>query len=293
MYLYELLIGVFLHDPRLICSATHSTTRQKNKEDNVIDTFFWPASSSNAATKNMEHNFHPYSVPAPKNDQYKLHDQALYSMYMYHVDFCRSNSKAQKGSDGRNRVVVCEDLPINVFTHRERLPVFQLLSRSLGQSIAPHLSTEAAQHRQLQQLKLENALALKRLEALQQKAAALNHKTVPSVSRSGVRSPTSATASALERAFETTEEYSSSGHTSSCCSSVGGEDEDDEMSSLSSEEGPSKSRVNPEVERRRLLALSIVSKSEAIQMAGKAALHAQSLHFQQQGQQQHRYVAYR
>lgn len=135
---------MFLHDPRLICSTAHSITRQKNKEDNAGDTLFWPVTSGEVSSRNLEHNFHPYAVPVPQNDQYRLHDQALYSLWNHYVEFCRANSKMQHKManagpilEDASTVFTPRDVPINAFTHCQRLPVFQLLSSSNGETILP------------------------------------------------------------------------------------------------------------------------------------------------------------
>jgi len=134
---------VFLHDPRLICHTAHSISRLKNKEDTVVDSFFWPLAASADAlngqlalqqNKKSDHNFRPYSIPPPKNDQFRMHDQALYSIWMHYVEFCRVAAKEQK-SYGTTPKLTPQDLPINVFTQTARLPVFQLLSSSNGMPI--------------------------------------------------------------------------------------------------------------------------------------------------------------
>lgn len=125
---------MFLHDPRLICHSAHSISRLKNKEDNVVDSFFWPLASNDPTTihdKKANHNFRPYNIPAPKVDQFKMHDQALYSIWMHYVEFCRFTAKEAK-SFGNAPKLAPQDTPMNVFTQTQRLPVFQLLSSSEG-----------------------------------------------------------------------------------------------------------------------------------------------------------------
>lgn len=128
--------GVFLHDPRLVCHHSHSISRLKNREDSAVDSFFWPlAANDSSQRKKNDHNFRPYSVPAPKNDQYRLHDQALYSLWMHYVEFCKVTTKARKAPKAPK--MAPQDLPVNIFTQRSRLPVFQLLSSSNGCPISP------------------------------------------------------------------------------------------------------------------------------------------------------------
>jgi hypothetical protein len=80
----------------------------------------------------------------PQNDQYRLHDQALYSLWNHSVEFCRANSKMQHKManagpilEDASTVFTPRDVPINAFTHCQRLPVFQLLSSSNGETILP------------------------------------------------------------------------------------------------------------------------------------------------------------
>ena len=137
---------VFLHDPRLICHSAHSISRLKNKEDNVVDSFFWPLASNDSTTvhdKKANHNFRPYNIPPPKGDQFRNHDQALYSIWMHYVEFCRFTAKEAK-SFGNAPKLAPQDTPVNVFTGTQRLPVFQLLSSSEGCPISReqfHLAT--------------------------------------------------------------------------------------------------------------------------------------------------------
>jgi hypothetical protein len=52
---------------------------------------------------------------------------------MHYVEFCRMTAKAQKSFNAPK--MAPQDMPINIFTQRKRLPVFQLLSSSNGHSI--------------------------------------------------------------------------------------------------------------------------------------------------------------
>jgi len=109
----------------------------KNKDDQVADSFFWPVTVALAAPpRKTDHNFKPYAVPAPRRDQYQLHDQGLYSLWQHYVEFCRLTGKSQRGG-GAPAKVSFPDVPTNQFTQRPRLSVFQLLSAANGRELAP------------------------------------------------------------------------------------------------------------------------------------------------------------
>lgn len=84
---------VYLHDPRLMCRGAQIKSRKKNKEDIVIDSLFWPVLPAEAVHQRLDCNGQPhvvqrYSVPAPQHDQFKKHDQAVYSMWQHFVTAC-------------------------------------------------------------------------------------------------------------------------------------------------------------------------------------------------------------
>jgi len=122
---------VFLHDPRLVCHISTPISRLKNKEDSVADSFFWPLTAPESGpNKKGDNNFRQYSVPAMHHDQYQLHDQALYSLWQHYVEFCKITGKAQKSTGPR---MAPQDIPVNIFTQRPRLPVFRQLSACAAQ----------------------------------------------------------------------------------------------------------------------------------------------------------------
>lgn len=102
---------VYLHDPRLVSSREISTrTRAKNKEDVVVDSFFWPMLRYNSKTVS-----HEYDVPAPEDDDYERHDEAVYSLWQHYVDFCllctRGPSESASGNKSRfNKAGSCSDI---------------------------------------------------------------------------------------------------------------------------------------------------------------------------------------
>jgi len=104
-----------------------------------VDSFFWPLTSQDAPGANNNnprkttHNFRSYSVAAPKKDQYQLHDRSLYSLWMHYVEFCRMTAKCHKSNNAPK--MASQDLPINIFSQRKRLSVFQLLSASGGKPV--------------------------------------------------------------------------------------------------------------------------------------------------------------
>ena len=84
---------VYLHDPRLMSREAKTKTRRKNKEDIVIDSLFWPVLPSEVVNQKLDMNRQPhviqrYNVPSPQNDQFRRHDQAVYSMWQHFVTAC-------------------------------------------------------------------------------------------------------------------------------------------------------------------------------------------------------------
>jgi hypothetical protein len=71
---------VYLHDPRCMVRDAKTKTRQKNKEDIVADSLFWPVMpvaevQNRFDNRGQPHVIQNYNVPVPKNDQYCRHDQ--------------------------------------------------------------------------------------------------------------------------------------------------------------------------------------------------------------------------
>ena len=84
---------VYLHDPRLMSREAKTKTRRKNKEDVVIDSLFWPVLPPEMVNQKLDMNRQPhviqrYNVPSPQNDQFRRHDQAVYSMWQHFVTAC-------------------------------------------------------------------------------------------------------------------------------------------------------------------------------------------------------------
>jgi len=110
------------------------------------DSLFWPVMPYEMVALKLDMNQQPhviqqYQVPFPQNDQYQLHDRALYSIWMHFVDSCVANS----ASDPYTNPVVCDselhcfsapDILMNIHTNMERLPIFMLLSRSNGKPLS-------------------------------------------------------------------------------------------------------------------------------------------------------------
>lgn len=133
---------VYLHDPRCICKDAKTKTRRKNKEDMMPDSLFWPVMPYEMVAEKLDANQQPhviqqYQVPYPQDDKYRLHDRALYSMWMNFVDSCVANSNSDPYSDSQEiQCYKAPDVPINIHTGRLRLPVFMLLSKSNGKSLS-------------------------------------------------------------------------------------------------------------------------------------------------------------
>lgn len=116
---------VYLHDPRCICRDAKSKTRRKNKEDENVDSLFWPVLPSDFVRRRLDNNgqpivIQPYHVPTPKSDQYQLHDEAVFSMWNHFTSYCSgvtSNPSHLKSE------------PVNEFTRKFRLETFIVLSR--------------------------------------------------------------------------------------------------------------------------------------------------------------------
>jgi hypothetical protein len=131
---FFLFLGVYLHDPRCICREAKTKTRRKNKDDVVLDSMFWPIMSYNSVAVKLDNNrqphvIQPYNVPPAQNDQFRLHDEAVYSLWMHFVDFCLATSdSAHLGYSDDAPCYAAPDLPVNSYTKLPRLPVFRVLS---------------------------------------------------------------------------------------------------------------------------------------------------------------------
>ena len=123
-----------------------------------MDSFFWPMLRYNSKTVS-----HEYDVPAPEDDDYERHDEAVYSLWQHYVDFCllctRGPSESASGNKGRfNKAGSCSDVEslaarkakyshrsgvresveqqmyddVNRYISKERLSAFKALGRGLS-----------------------------------------------------------------------------------------------------------------------------------------------------------------
>ena len=141
---FDITSSEFLHDPRISSNSAEKfkTPRRKNKEDIVLDGLFWPIMPLHLVNRYLEHKsnkpnaFQEYNVPYPQNDQYKHHDESIYSIWMHFVTFClhlqKTSSNLQKYSFV-NKVIANE--PVNYFSRRKRLNVFVELSKGVSQEV--------------------------------------------------------------------------------------------------------------------------------------------------------------
>lgn len=121
----------FLHDPRCICKGAKTRLRKKMVgEDNIPDSLFWPVMPMEMVTMKLDghqpHVIQHYQTPYPKEDSYKLHDRALYSVWYNFLDSCMANANSNPTTCFR-----APNDPINFHTGVMRLSVFRLLSKSL------------------------------------------------------------------------------------------------------------------------------------------------------------------
>ena len=110
----------------------------------------------------LPHVIQRYGVPAPQDDQYRRHDQAVYSMWMTFVSFCSLDTVAnpleneadmgayfhpefespnrqclhESISDHHDMIFLDETLPVNPFINRSRLAVFRRMSLGLSADIS-------------------------------------------------------------------------------------------------------------------------------------------------------------
>jgi hypothetical protein len=132
---------VYLHDPRCICREAKTKTRRKNKDDIVLDSLFWPIMPYNAVAQKLDNNrqphvIQPYNVPSPQSDQFRRHDEAVYSMWMHFVDFCLATGESTHVPyPDLAPCFAAPDLPINAYSQLPRLSVFRVLSAANNQPI--------------------------------------------------------------------------------------------------------------------------------------------------------------
>lgn len=140
---------VYLHDPRCICREAKTKTRRKNKEDTVLDSLFWPIMPYTQVAAKLDSNRQPhviqqYVVPAPQTEQYRNHDEAVYSMWMHFVDFCAACSESTQVLDADDSpCYMAPDMPMNMYTNKKRLPTFRALSS--GRPVVEEMQPAQAQ----------------------------------------------------------------------------------------------------------------------------------------------------
>lgn len=139
--------GVYLHDPRCICREAKTKTRRKNKDDTALDAIFWPIMPYNLVAQKLDNTRQPhviqhYVVPVPQQDQYRHHDQSVYSMWMHFVDFCLAN--ADPLGVEKATVFSAPDLPVNAYTKQSRLAIFRQLSSTPASSTSTTPSKAAS-----------------------------------------------------------------------------------------------------------------------------------------------------
>jgi hypothetical protein len=129
-----LWLGVYLHDPRIICREAKTKTRRKNREDTAQDSLFWPVMPATILSQRLDGSgqpqvVQPYIVPPASSEAHRRHDDAVYSLWMHFVDYCSTQARQKPVPDTSNQVM-------NPYTHRQRLPIFRALSLSNGKSIS-------------------------------------------------------------------------------------------------------------------------------------------------------------
>lgn len=106
--------------------------QKKNKEEAALDAYFWPCLKLETVSQSLDSNRQPtvtqeYSVPPPKDDVYKRHDSATYSMWMHFCDLCASSQGSSKGKRDY-RESLDGTLSLNLYSKGQRLEVFRSLS---------------------------------------------------------------------------------------------------------------------------------------------------------------------
>jgi len=127
---------VYLHDPRILCRDSKTKTRKRNKEDDTVDSLFWPIMTQENSHFRLDNHGKPrviqqYHVPPPQSNDYKAHDEAVYSLWNNFVEFCQWNSNHNYDND--NTGYLSSNVIANKYTNKKRLNTFLLLSN--GKSI--------------------------------------------------------------------------------------------------------------------------------------------------------------
>ena len=140
--------------------------RRKNKEDVVLDAFFWPCMPGDQVAITKDENkqssvSQPYEVPLPDSELYRRHDEAMYSIWMHFCDFCATlddggdpvAKRAQLEETAAKAQIIANKHPqdfhlYNVHTGRKRLSCFTNIKPATSHSIsAPPPSETTVMHR--------------------------------------------------------------------------------------------------------------------------------------------------
>lgn len=83
----------FLHDLRVRARDAKARIRAKNQEEIIPDAHFWPVMDFHLVNRKLDMKNQPtvsqnYEVPIPQNDEYRRHDEAVFSMWNHFVEYC-------------------------------------------------------------------------------------------------------------------------------------------------------------------------------------------------------------
>ncbi len=83
----------FLHDLRVRARDAKARIRAKNQEEIIPDAHFWPVMDYQLVNRKLDMKNQPtvsqnYEVPVPQNDEYRRHDEAVFSMWNHFVEYC-------------------------------------------------------------------------------------------------------------------------------------------------------------------------------------------------------------
>lgn len=133
---------VYLHDPRIICHEAKTKTRRKNREDNELDSLYWPhmpLSMMQPLSARQPYVNQQYNVPMPDARRlpphFLRHDLAVFSLWQHFVDYCASLLEPLPPESTNQDDAPCfhpVDIPFNIYTSAMRLPIFRILAA--GQS---------------------------------------------------------------------------------------------------------------------------------------------------------------
>ncbi len=145
----------FLHDLRVRARDAKARIRAKNQEEIIPDAHFWPVMDYNLVNRKLDMKNQPtvsqnYEVPVPQNDEYRRHDEAVYSMWNHFVEYCTLLLSIEPSGcyclTMDQMAFLDEYNDINLFTGNQRLSV--LLKLSQGFDIETILGEERKQYAQ-------------------------------------------------------------------------------------------------------------------------------------------------